>query len=53
LDITIYGFVLEEDTKPVYERHLQVFHRSQACLPMFYRNFYKATPPLAALYYDP
>jgi len=39
----IHGFVLEEDTKPVHEHHLQVVLAAQASFPAVYRDFKKAT----------
>jgi hypothetical protein len=43
--MAIHGFVLEGDTKPVDEHHLQAFSLLQACLSIVYRDFKKATPP--------
>jgi len=45
LQMAIHGFVLEEDTKPAHERHLQVFLRTQACSLAVYRDQTNATTP--------
>jgi hypothetical protein len=34
----IHGFVLEEDTKPVHEHHLQVYQRLQAWFSAVYQD---------------
>jgi len=48
LHIAIHGFVLEEVTKPVHERDLQVLLRSQALIPSVYLDS-KALQHLTAI----
>jgi len=43
LQMAIHGFVLEEDTKPGHERHLQVFLRTQTCSLAVYQDQTNAT----------
>ena len=51
LQMAIQGFVLEEGTKPVHERHLQVFLRTQASSLAVYRDQTNATTPNSHLEY--